>query len=47
METKQTTFSALSVLKATQKNVKEQLGDNYEELVKPFITIVEMTIKAN
>jgi len=44
---KSKTFSALATLKATQVNVKEQLGDNYEELVKPYVTIVEMVMKAN
>lgn len=47
METKQKTFAALSVLKATQENVKENLGDKYPELVAPYVEIIEMVMKAN
>ena len=47
METKQKTFSALSVLKATQENVKAKLGDKYPELVAPYVQIIEMVMKAN
>lgn len=47
METKQKTFSALSVLKATQESVKSDLGDKYPELVAPYVEIIEMVMKAN
>lgn len=47
METKQKTFSALSVLKATQENVKAELGEKYPELVAPYVQIIEMVMKAN
>lgn len=47
METKQKTFSALSVLKATQENVKAELGEKYPELVAPYVEIIEMVMKAN
>lgn len=47
METKQKTFSALSVLKATQESVKADLGDKYPELVAPYVEIIEMVMNAN
>ena len=47
METKQTTFKNLSVLKEAQQTVKAELGDKYEELVAPYIQIIEMVMKAN
>lgn len=47
METKQTTFKSLSVLKEAQQSVKAELGDKYEELVAPYVQIIEMVMKAN
>lgn len=47
METKQTTFKSLSVLKKAQQSVKSELGDKYEKLVAPYIQIIEMVIKSN
>jgi hypothetical protein len=47
METKQTTFKNLSVLKAAQQSVKAELGDKYDTIVAPYIQIIEMVMKAN
>lgn len=47
METKQTTFRNISVLKEAQQSVKAELGDKYEELVAPYVKIIEMVMKAN
>lgn len=47
METKQTTFKNLSVLKEAQQSVKAELGDKYETIVTPYIQIIEMVMKAN
>ena len=44
---KQTTFKSLTVLKEAQQSVKADLGDKYEELVAPYIQIIEMVMKAN
>lgn len=45
--TKQTTFKNLAVLKAAQESVKTELGDKYEELVQPYIQIIDMVMNAN
>jgi hypothetical protein len=47
METKQTTFKNLSVLKEAQKTVKAELGAKYETIITPYIQIIEMVMKAN
>jgi hypothetical protein len=47
METKQTTFKNLSVLKEAQQSVKSELGDKYETIVANYIQIIEMVMKAN
>ena len=44
---KNQTFKNLAVLKAAQENVKKELGDKYEELVQPYIEIIEMVMNAN
>jgi len=44
---KSKTFKNMMVLKEAQKNCKLQLGDLYEEKVKPFITIVQQVMEAN
>lgn len=45
--TKQTTFNNLAVLKEAQKNVKKELGGKYEELVQPYIQIIDLVMNAN
>lgn len=45
--TKSNTFKNISVLKAAQESVKTELGDKYEELVQPYIQIIEMIMNAN
>jgi hypothetical protein len=45
MENKKGTFGNLVVLKEAQKSVKQQLGDKYEEIVAPYIQIIEMVMK--
>ncbi len=47
METKQTTFKNLSVLKEAQQTVKAELGAKYETIVEPFIVIIKAVMKAN
>ena len=47
METKETTFKTLSVLKAAQESVKSELGDKYEAMVQPFIDIIKAVMNAN
>jgi len=47
METKQTTFKNLSVIKEAQKTVKAELGAKYEEIISPYVKIIEMVMKAN
>ncbi len=41
------TFKSMQVLKDAQENCKLQLGDLYEEKVRPFIIIVQQVMKAN
>lgn len=45
--TKNNTFKNLSVLKEAHQSVKTELGDKYEELVSPYIQIIEMVMNAN
>jgi len=44
---KSKTFKSMQVLKEAQENCKLQLGDMYEEKVKPFIVIVQQVMNAN
>lgn len=41
------TISAVHVLKTTQINMKQKFGNKYAELIEPFITIIDMVMKAN
>lgn len=41
------TFQNLMVLESARDTAKEFLQDKYLETVKPFVTIIEMTMKAN
>ena len=47
MENNKKTFKSLQVLKETQKSVKEQLGGKYDEVIAPYIEIIQMVMKAN
>ncbi|MFA9191139.1 hypothetical protein AAGV28_07120 [Flavobacterium sp. FZUC8N2.13] len=47
MEKKQTTFKSLQELKEVQESVKNQLGEKYEEVITPYVQIIQMTMKAN
>ena len=44
---KSNTFKNLSVLKAAQESIKTELGDKYEELVSPYMKIIEMVMQSN
>lgn len=47
MSDKKATFANLQVLKETQDTVRAQLGEKYNEVVAPFISIIQMVMKAN
>ena len=44
---KKTTFKSLAVLKEAQVLVKRDLAEKYEAIVEPYVTIIEMIMKAN
>ena len=47
MSDKKGTFANLQVLKETQDTVCAQLGAKYNEVVAPFVAVIQMVMKAN
>ena len=41
------TFQNLAVLKKAQADVKIKLGNKYDEVVSPYVEIIQMVMKSN